>query len=75
MSGAFELLDLDRDSIHERALDIALIDTIALENSVGRNRAIAAIVLAAVRVRGAMELDGRLRLLEEVVLRREGGRR
>ena len=49
-----------------------MLDTLVLENSVPRNRTIMNIVLVALRLRGATELEDRVQALEQAVIRRNG---
>lgn len=62
--GAFELGALGDAQGLRRALEIALLDTIGLDNSIARARVLVAIVEAGTRLLGATEFAERLAALE-----------
>ena len=72
VAGAFELDSLNGPAELQRALEIAMLDTLVLENSVPRNRTIMNIVLVALRLPGATELEDSVQALEQAVIRRNG---
>ena len=64
--GTFELVGLDSTEGLRRILEIAMVDTLALENSGQRSRALIAIEHAALELLKTREVAGRLAALEAV---------
>jgi hypothetical protein len=77
--GAYELESLDTVPGIRRLLEIALLDTVGLENSVARNRTVIAGVLAAAKLLEVGEQEERLAAIEAAlgprVVRPESRRR
>lgn len=64
VSSAYEVGGLATVDDMRRLLDVAMLDTLALDNSVARNRTIKDLVIAAMQLRERGELDERLRAIE-----------
>lgn len=64
LSGAYDLGGLATVPDIRRILDVALLDTAGLENSIARNRLLVAIAMAATRLLEVGELETRLGALE-----------
>jgi hypothetical protein len=60
-------------SLLQRVLTIALVDTLALENGIARNRTLVLAVRAGAELVRASELAERLRTIELAILGRTGG--
>lgn len=73
LAHAYDLSGLASAAEVVRLLEIAVFDTLSLENSPARSRAIAQISSVAIRAHEVMTLDERLRLLEQQT--RQTGRR
>src|SRR5919106_5832694 len=67
--GAYDLEGLDRLSVLERVLEIALLDTLGLDNSLNRSRTLGYLVGIGTRLRQEGETEERLRALEAAVQR------
>ena len=70
VTGAYELGPLDTPEGMQRVVDIAVVDTLSLDNSVGRNRTLLQGVLTALKVRDAGDLETRVAHLEAALARR-----
>ena len=70
VGGAYGLEGFRTDADLQRVLELALTDTLELENSIARARALAHLVSVGVRVKETAEFEARLRALE-VGVRRE----
>ena len=64
LEGAYSLESLDSVAGLRRLLDIVVLDTVGLENSVARNRALLAAILAGARLLEVGEMDERLAAVE-----------
>jgi hypothetical protein len=64
LEGAYQLEGLDSVAGIRRYLEVAMVDLLGLENSVGRNRAVISGVLAAAKVLEAGEMEERLAAVE-----------
>jgi hypothetical protein len=73
VSGAFEYQGLETVPAIRRLLDIAAIDTLAMENSLARSRTLVQVAVAATRMLEVGELEARLERLQESVNRVESG--
>ena len=62
--GAYDLEGLDGLSVLERVLEIALLDTLGLDNSLTRSRTLGYLVGIGTRLRQEGEMEERLRALE-----------
>jgi hypothetical protein len=62
--GAYELEGLDGLAVLERVLEIALLDTLGLDNSLNRSRTLGYLVGIGTRLRQEGETEERLRSLE-----------
>jgi hypothetical protein len=72
LQGAYDLDGLDTVLGIRRLLEIALLDTLGLENSVGRSRALIAGVLAAAKLLEVGEHEERLAAIEAALGPRHG---
>jgi len=68
VTGAYELGGLGTVADIRRLIEIAVLDTLGLENSVARARAIAYLAQTAIKLLEVGELETRLAQIEEVVL-------
>jgi len=66
-SGAYELQGLETVAGVRRLLEIAVLDTLALENSISRNRTLAYLVMAALKALEAGDMEQRIAALEQAV--------
>jgi hypothetical protein len=73
LSGAFEYQGLESVPAIRRLLDIAALDTLAMENSLARSRTLVQVAVAATRMLEVGELETRLERLQESVNRMESG--
>ena len=64
LQGAYDLDTLDSVARIRRLLDIAVLDAVALENSVARARVLIAAALAAAKLLEVGELEARLEAIE-----------
>ena len=64
IGGAYALEGFRTDADLQRVLELALTDTLELENSIARARALAHLVSVGVRVKETAEFEARLRALE-----------
>lgn len=71
VAGAYAFEGLSTVSDIRRLLEVAVIDTLSLENSVARSRTLAYLAQSALRCLEVGELEGRLTLLEAVVRSQE----
>ena len=67
VSGAYEFNGLDNVSDIRRLIEIAVLDTLGLENSVARNRTIAYLVQVALKALETGEFEERIEALEAAV--------
>ena len=67
VTGAYELDDPVSVEGMRRLLEIAISDTLALENSLDRNRALISATHAGVRIVGLADINERLAAIEAVV--------
>jgi hypothetical protein len=65
--GAYDLQGLDSLAVLERVLEIALLDTLGLDNSLNRSRTLGYLVGIGTRLRQEGETEERLRALEATV--------
>jgi hypothetical protein len=65
--GAYDLEGLDSLAVLERVLEIALLDTLSLDNSLNRSRTLGYLVGIGTKLRQEGETEGRLRALESAV--------
>jgi hypothetical protein len=65
--GAYDLQGLDRLAVLERVLEIALLDTLGLDNSLNRSRTLGYLVGIGTKLRQERETEERLRALEAAV--------
>jgi hypothetical protein len=65
--GAYDLAGLDRLAVLERVLEIALLDTLSLDNSLNRSRTLGYLVGIGTKLRQEGETEERLRALEAAV--------
>jgi len=72
VSGAYEFEGLESVPSIRRVLEIAVLDTLGLENSIARGRALIAAVLAAAKLLEAGEHEERLEALEATLVPRVG---
>ncbi len=68
VSGAYDIGDLNTVADVRRLIQIAVLDTLSLENSVPRSRTLAYLAMAALKTLEVGEMEGRLATLEAVVL-------
>ncbi|MHB1344981.1 MAG: hypothetical protein ACYCX3_11585 [Thermoleophilia bacterium] len=71
VAGAFEFGGLGTVADIQRLLEVAVIDTLSLENSVARSRTLAYLGQTALKCLEVGELEDRLALLEAAVRRRD----
>ena len=71
VAGAYEFAGLGKVADIRRLLEVAVIDTLSLENSVARSRTLAYLGQTALKCLEVGELEDRLALLEAAVRRRE----
>ena len=69
VGGAYALAGFAAGADLQRVLELALADTLELENSVSRTRALAHLVAVAARAKETTEWEARLRALEDGVWR------
>ncbi len=69
VGGAYALEGFGTGADLQRVLELALADTLELENSIARTRALAHLVSVAARVQETSEFEARLRALEAGVWR------
>ena len=69
VGGAYALEGFRTGADLQRVLELALADTLELENSIARSRALAQLVSVGVRVKERAEFEARLRALEAGVWR------
>ena len=69
VGGAYALEGFGTGADLQRVLELALADTLELENSIARTRALAHLVSVAARVKETSEFEARLRALEAGVWR------
>lgn len=72
VAGAYDLDDLATASQIRRLIEIAVFDTLALENSVSRNRTLAYLSQTALKMLEVGEYEDRLAALESTIQRRTG---
>ena len=65
--GAYDLEGLDSLSLLQRVLEIALLDTLGLDNSLNRSRTLGYLVGIGTRLRQEGETEERLQALEAIV--------
>ena len=68
VAGAYEIGTLDTVADIRRIIEIAIIDTLGLENSVARNRTLAYLAQVALKSLETGELEDRLQALEQSVI-------
>ena len=69
IGGAYALEGFRTGADLQRVLELALADTLELENSVPRTRALARLVAVAARVKETSEWEARMRALEDGIWR------
>jgi hypothetical protein len=69
--GAYDLEGLDSLTLLQRVLEIALLDTLGLDNSLNRSRTLGYLVGIGTRLRQEGETEERLRALEAAVQRQK----
>ena len=69
VGGAYALEGFRTGADLQRVLELALADTLELENSVPRTRALARLVAVAARVKETTEWEARMRALEDGIWR------
>ncbi len=67
VSGAYEFVGLDSVADIRRILEVAVLDTLGLENSIARARTLAYLAMAAIKLLETGELEERLAFLENAV--------
>ena len=67
VSGAFEFAGLGSVTDIRRLLEVAVIDTLGLENSISRNRTLAYLATTAIKLLEVGELEARIEALEGAV--------
>ena len=70
LQGAYEIEGLSSVSEIRRVLEVAVLDALALDNSIARVRALVAASQAAVRLLEVGEVEGRLEAVEAALNRR-----
>jgi hypothetical protein len=78
VQGVYDFEGLDTIPKVRRLVEVAVLDTLGLENSVNRSRTLAYLAQTAVKLIEAGELEERLAAIEEVMLTRkekQGGKR
>ena len=68
LAGAYDLQGLETVADIRRLLQIAVVDTLSLENSISRSRTLAYLAMAALKTLEVGELESRLTMLEQAVL-------
>ena len=68
ISGAFDFVGLETVGDIHRLLEVAVLDTLGLENSIARNRTLAYLATSAIKLLEVGELEQRLESLEPAVL-------
>ena len=71
VAGAYAFAGLESVPDIRRLLEVATIDTLALDNSVARNRTLAYLAQTAIKCLEVGELEGRVAMLEAAVRSRE----
>jgi hypothetical protein len=69
LAGAYDLSGLDSVDGLRRVLDIALVDSLNLDNGVPRNRTLIAIVMVGLKALATGELADRVEALEAIIKR------
>ena len=72
VSGAFEFEGIETVADIRRLLEIAVVDTLGLENSISRARTLAYLVMTAIKLFDVGEMEQRLASLESAVHRHSG---
>ena len=72
LSGAYDFDGLDSISKIRRLVEVAVMDTLGLENSIARARTLAYLAQSAARLLEEGEMEERLAAVESVVQRRTG---
>ena len=67
VSGAYDIGSLDNVKDIRRLIEIAVLDTLGLENSIARARTLAYLVQTALKALEVGELENRLAMLEQAV--------
>ena len=67
LSGAYEFENIDTVAGIRRILEIAILDTLGMENSISRNRTLAYLAQIALRTLEVGELEERIADLEKIV--------
>ena len=67
VSGAYDFAGLESVADIRRILEIAVLDTLGLENSIARARTLAYLAMTAIKLLETGELEERLALLENAV--------
>ncbi len=67
VAGAFDFVDLQSVSNIRRILEIAVLDTLGLENSIARSRTLAYLGMTAIKLLDVGEVERRLASLEAAV--------
>jgi len=68
--GAYALTGLETVADIRRILEIAILDTLGLENSIARNRTLGSLAVVALKSLEAGEFEERLQVLEQAVVSR-----
>ena len=66
VSGAYEFIGLESVADIRRILEVAVLDTLGLENSIARARTLAYLAMTAIKLLETGELEERLAFLENV---------
>ncbi len=75
VAGAYDFEGLETVGQIRRLIEVAALDTLALENSVARSRTLAYLAQVSINLLEKGELEERLRALEEMVRATPGRRR
>ena len=75
VAGAYDFDGLESVGQIRRLIEVAVLDTLALENSVARSRTLAYLAQVSVNLLEKGEMEERLRALEELVKSPPGRRR
>ena len=67
VSGAFDFVGLETVGDIRRLLEVAVLDTLGLENSIARNRTLAYLATSAIKLLEVGELEQRLASLEAAI--------
>lgn len=67
LSGAYDVESLETMKGIRRILQIALMDTLSIDNSLSRNRTLAYLVMVALKIKEVGEIEERLAALEQSV--------